>query len=151
MNTRFLFFYLLVISISSSCGVTKKGADRANTKFIRKNLNSIKDAAEFAVQATYNNSKRTFIASEVNDKVMRRKIQAIGNEVSVSFKERTYSEIPDSVVTFERMTLLGVTEVIYDFAEIPRILMDNTTNKQEYYFIKIADRVYYRRRPIPMM
>ena len=83
---------------------------------------------------------------------MRGKIASLGTEVSVVYKNGGYYEIPDSTVTFESITLLmGVTEIVYDFAYNPRSFSNNGSRNGEYYFVKVADRIYYRKRPFPMM
>ena len=120
-------------------------------KYVSNNIELVKEAAEFSVLTTYNQSKKDFLAKDIPDKKMRDKITSLGASVNVAYKEGDYSEITDSSVTFKTMTLFGVTEIIYDFAAAERTFADNTKNRQSYYFVKLADRIYYRRRQIPMM
>ncbi len=120
-------------------------------KYVSNNIELVKEAAEFSVSTTYNQSKNDFLAKDILDKKMRDKITSLGVSVNVAYKEGDYSEVPDSSVTFKTMTRFGVTEIIYDFATAQRTFADNTKNRQNYYFVKLADRIYYRRRQIPMM
>jgi hypothetical protein len=135
----------------TSCIISKKGTDKSVIKYVRKNIDVVKEAAEFSVKVTYDQTKNDFNAQDVHDEAMRKKIISLGSSVYVTYAGKSYYEIPDSNVAFKTITLFGVTEVIYDFATIPRIVYDNTNNRQQYYFIKLADRIYYRRRPIPIM
>jgi hypothetical protein len=118
---------------------------------VAKDTGLIKDASEFAVSLTFGQIKKDFNAKDVQDDVMRKKIISLGSSVYVTYKNGSGYEILDSNVTFKTFTLFGVTEIIYDFATIPRHFNDDTKNRREYYFVKLADRIYYRRRPIPMM
>jgi hypothetical protein len=147
-----LYIFTLLFSISlTSCIHSKKATDKSVTKYVSNNIELVKEAAEFSVSTTYNQSKKDFLAKDILDKKMRDKIKSLGVSVNVAYKDGDYSEIPDSSVTFKTMTLFGVTEIIYDFAKAQRTFADNTKNRQNYYFVKLADRVYYRRRQIPMM
>lgn len=151
MKKASYIFFILFITGLTSCILSKKATDKSVTKYVSNNNELVKEAAEYSVSVTYNQSKKEFLAKDVLDKEMRDKITSLGVSVYVAYKDGPYSEIPDSSVTFKTMTLFGVTEIVYDFAETERTFADNTKNRQEYYFVKLADRIYYRRRPIPMM
>ena len=141
---------VLLTTALSSCIISKKTTDNSITSYVTKNVTSVKEAAVFAVSVTYDKSTKNFWAKDVVNKSMQKKIASLGNEVIVTYSG-SYYEIPDSNVTFKSMTLFGVTEIIYDFAATPRHFNNNTENRKQYYFVKLADRIYYRRRQIPMM
>lgn len=150
--TKTLFIYFVILATGlPSCIVSKKSTDNSVIKFVNKDTGLVKEAAEFAVSVTFDQIKKDFNAKDVQDDVMRKKIISLGSSVYVTYKNGSYYEIPDSNVTFKTITLFGVTEVIYDFATMPRHFNDDTKNRRDYYFVKLADRIYYRRRQIPMM
>jgi hypothetical protein len=151
MKNCLLLFTILFVTVSSGCVISKKSTDKSVIKYVSKNTELVKAAAEFAVSVTYDQVKKDFLAKDVHDKDMRNKIVSLGSSVYVAYKSDSPYEILDSNVTFKTITLFGVTEVIYDFAATQRKFTENTKNRQEYYFVKLADRIYYRRRPIPMM
>lgn len=142
-------FFLIITS--TSCILSKRATDRSIKKSLTKNPARVKEAAEFAVSVTYGKKETSFEAKDVVDKDMREKINRLGSSVRVHYKDGDYSEIPDSNVTFVTITLFGVTEIIYDFASVARNFTDQTNDWKQYYFVKISDRIYYRRRPVPMM
>ena len=150
MKFLLLIETFLIAFTFPGCIISKKSTDKSVTKYVTKNLSVVREAAEFSVSVTYNNSKKEFLAKDVQDKTMRDKIASLGTNVSVTYAG-SYYEIPDSNVTFKSITLFGVTAVIYDFAATQRDFANNTENKKQYYFVKLADRIYYRRRQIPMM
>jgi len=61
------------------------------------------------------------------------------------------SGLIDSTVIFKQTTLKGVTEIIYDFAANERKFEDDKSNPSQFIFLNVTNRIYYRRRPIPMM
>ena len=118
-------------------------------KKVSKNIDLVKEAAEFAVSVTYSQTPKEFSAIDVQDPVMRKKIASLGTSVQVVYESG--SEIPDSNVTFKTLTLFGVTEIIYDFAARDRDFEYKNKSGRDYHFSKLGDRIYYRRRPVPMM
>lgn len=151
MKTTLYIFFIFLSTGLTSCILSKKATDKSVTKYVINQTELVKEAAKFSVSMTYNKSKKDFLAKDILDKKMREKITSLGVSVYVAYEDKNFLEIPDSSVTFKTMTLFGVTEIIFDFAVAQRTFADNTTNRKEYYFIKLADRIYYRRRPIPMM
>lgn len=144
-------YSLLIIITLTGCIISKKSTDTSFIRYISKDTIAVKDAAEFAVSVTFENVKREFNVPDVEDTRMRKKIAALGSSVYVYFKNSCNYEIADSNVTFKRITLFGVTEVIYDFATTPRLFGNNNDNSKDYYFVRLTDRIYYRRRQVPMM
>jgi hypothetical protein len=151
MRMLFYIFSILFSTGLTSCILSKKATDKSVVKYVSNNIELVKEAAEFFVSTTYNQSRKDFLAKDILDKQMREKVISLGVLVNVAYENRDYSEIPDSSVTFKTTTLFGVTEIIYDFAATQRTFADNTKNRKDYYFVKVADRIYYRRRQIPMM
>ncbi len=143
--------FLIVVTTLSSCVISKKSTDNSVIKTVSNDTGVVKEAAEFAVAVTFDKVKKDFNANDVEDAVMRKKIITLGSSVYVTYKSGSDFEIPDSNVTFKTITLFGVTEVIYDFATIPRQITNNTKNRRDYYFVRLSDRIYYRRRQVPMM
>jgi hypothetical protein len=135
----------------SGCVLSKNATDKSAITYIEKNPALIKEAAAFAILATLGDEPNEFKAEDIIDPVMRKKISSLGTVVTVFYKANSYSEIPDSNVTFKTITIFGVKEVIFDFAAAVRHFKNEESNKKEYYFIRISDRIYYRRRPVPMM
>ncbi|HEX6171095.1 MAG TPA: hypothetical protein VFZ33_15510 [Chitinophagaceae bacterium] len=142
---------IIFTTIFTGCVLGKKSTDKSKIFYASQNTALIKEAAGFAVLVTYGETEDNFLAKDVQNKEMRNKITSLGSSVEVTYNNSRTGEIPDSNVTFITITLFGVTEVIYDFALREREFSDDTKNKNEYYFVKLADRIYYRRRPIPMM
>jgi hypothetical protein len=135
----------------SSCGISKRMTDVDAIRFARKNPELVREAAVFSVSATLNKTETSFSAANISDPGMRKKIKKIGNTVDVFYGQPTYDEIKDSCVVFSIFHLSGISEIIYDFATWPRNVTIVNDNRQSYYFTKVAERIYYRRRPIPMM
>jgi hypothetical protein len=137
----------------SSCfiSLSKKSTDKITITFIKQNPELIKQAVEYSILATLGEKPNDFKADDIVDPEMRKKIKSLCNTVNVSYKITGYGEIPDSNVVFKTITLFGVTEVVYDFSATEREFRDNTSNPKDYYFIKVSDRTYYRRKPVPIM
>jgi len=132
-----------------SCVIPKEAADSLIIKKIKHDPGSIREAAGFAIGQTYSTDIRYFDANEISDENMRTKISQIGNTISVSYDDTLDEFIPDSMVTFTSLTPFGKTEIIYDFALRQRTFANNTANRNDHYFIKVSDRIYYRRSPLP--
>jgi hypothetical protein len=145
-------FYFLILTLLGGCVLSKRLTDHLIEKHVLANPGQVKSAAEFAVAVTLDSSWNEFQAEDIVDPEMRKQVLSLGRSVYVTYqaKDSPY-EIRDSNVTFITITLAGVTEIIYDFAAAERNFPENKKNRQEYYFIKLADRIYYRRRVIPMM
>jgi hypothetical protein len=150
MKTTLYIFFIFLSTGLTSCILSKKAIDKSVTKYVINHTVPVNVAAKFSVSITYNKSKKDFLAIDILDKKMR-KNTSLGVSVYVDYENKYFTEIPDSSVTFKTMGLFGVSEIIYDFVVAQRTFADNTENSKEYCFIKLGDRIYYRRRPIPMM
>lgn len=150
MKIKLLVVAILIGCSFPGCILSKHATDKAMRKHVANNPSIVKEAAEFAVSITLNKSQTEFFSEDVQNKKMREKIASLGSYVTVTYSGNDY-EIPDSNVTFKTITLFGVAEIVYDFAAKARVFADQTENKKQYYFVKLAERIYYRRRPVPMM
>lgn len=143
-------FPLLVASfLLESCVIPKEAADSLIIKKIKHDPGSIREAAGFAIGQTYATDIRYFDASEIADENMRNKISQIGNKITISYDDTLDEIIPDSIVSFSSLTPFGTTEIIYDFALRQRIFPNDIDNRNDHYFVKVTDRIYYRRNLLP--
>lgn len=155
MDKRFLILFCLAVSLSA-CYTSKKSFDNSVINHLIENQQTIKELAEFSIAFTLHKSKKTFKTDTLADKAIKRKFlsNGFGGLVTVVYKNSSPNNlfgIIDSTVTFKQTSLRGVTEIIYDFAATERKWADDKTNPDQYLFIAATNRVYYRRRPIPMM
>lgn len=119
-------------------------------KYITKNTGLVREAAMFFIDVDNNKIKSTPGSKKEFDKWMK-KVRCLGSSVEVAYGTNGNREIYPFTVIFKETTLFGITEVIYDFASDTRHFPEVTDNPQAYYFIKVSDRIYYKRRQIPMM
>jgi hypothetical protein len=140
-----LFPVLVAFFLLEGCVIPKEAADSLIIKKIRHDPESIREAAGFAIGQTYATDVRFFDASEIADENMRNKISRIGNKITISYDDTLDEIMPDSIVSFSSLTPFGKTEIIYDFALRQRMFPNHTDDRQDHYFIKVTDRIYYRR------
>jgi hypothetical protein len=137
----------------TSCVVLKTTRDRKDIRFVKDNEHLYHEKALAAVTYAYNTGIHNIRTDTLNDKSLRKKLQGLGS-ITVTFaqgSDRT-DEPVDSIVTFLAPTLLlGWREVVYDFSARQRTFPDDRSTRSSYIFVKVADRIYYRRRPFPMM
>ena len=151
MKHKSLYILLLLLTALQGCYLLKKSRDRHITQFALSNREEIKEAAAIAVAIAFEQRKNSFFISQVIDTSVKRKLRSFGNMITVCFNDGPCYEIQDSCVTFTTITLVGATDIIYDFAARDRKFEDKKDNRHDYYFIRVADRLYYRRRTVPMM
>jgi hypothetical protein len=136
----------------TGCTTIRKSKNRSAINFIKKNETLIKDCVAFSISATLDSKTTSFTPDDITDKKVRKQIASLGAKIYVIYNGRDNYEIPDSTVTFHNTSIaMGVTEIVYDFANTPRSFPDNGSNKGDYYFVKVTDRIYYRKRAFPMM
>ncbi|MBO9636121.1 MAG: hypothetical protein J7578_23660 [Chitinophagaceae bacterium] len=146
-----ILFLLPLSFLHSGCLILSKNqTDKSKIKFITKNPDLVRDAALFFIDVDNNKVKSSPESKKEFDKWMK-KIKGLGSTVVVAYGADGDREVNPFTVIFKETTLFGVTEVIYDFASDTRRFPDVTGNPQAYYFIKVTDRIYYKRRQIPMM
>jgi hypothetical protein len=144
-------FLACIVILFHSCSISRKSMDSSMIKSIQRRSDLIKEMAHFAVEHTYLSDFKHFHVSQVSDRRTRKLLSSIANDVRVSYNERMDATIPDSIVSFSNLTLAGKTEIIYDFAARERSFPNDTSSRGNHYFIKVTDRIYYRRSLFPMM
>lgn len=152
IRIKLLFAFFAFSIYSNSCSIIRKSKNKSSINFARERIELIKECATFAISETIEKKINHFTVENIEDKIIRRKVASLGNNISVIYRGRGYYEIPDSTVTFESTSIMmGVTEIVYDFAYNQRSFSSSGSRNGEYYFVKVADRIYYRKRPFPMM
>lgn len=144
-----LFILLPLLVFLPGCFVSKMDSDESHVTFARKNAGMIKEMAEYAVLFCETNKLHSFAAGQVANKAVRKKISRLGNEITVFYNG--YEVTTDSVVTFKYITLLhGVQEYAYDFSLVPKNIGDQR-QPGETLRRQVTERIYYIRRPFPIM
>ena len=152
IRLEILFPLFVFASYCTSCSLIRTSKNKSSIKFAQKKADLIKECATFAISVTLDSKTTSFTLENIKDKKIKRKIASLGNAISVAYFNGGNYEITDSIVTFKTTSLLmGVTEFIYDFASNPRNFSNSGSRISEYYFVKVADRIYYRKCPFPMM
>lgn len=139
-----------VLLQAAGCFPSKETLDNRHTAYIKKNEALVKEMAEFAILFCRENNINSFSAAEINDRTMRKKMTNLGASIQVYYKNGG-EDFYDSTVTFKTINFSGVVEYVYDFAATPRNFSSDTKNGGGEYTGQINERVYYRRRPFPMM
>jgi len=152
-----IFRPLLVLTLlSSSCSTSKEAFDNSVVEYGIKKQKIIQELAEFAITYTLDKSQKTFSTDTLSNKGIKRKFNSngFGGLITVNYNSTDYNKISgpiDSTVIFKQTTLKGVTEIIFDFAAKQKKFKDDKTNSNQYVFLNVTNRIYYRRRPISMM
>ena len=153
---RFLTSLIFLALFASSCLTSKGALDQGIIVHSNKKQTVIRELAEFAVAYTIGKSRKKFNTDTLSDRAMKRKFtrNGYGGLITVTYSDTDNDKVSgliDSTVIFEQMTLKGITEIIYDFAATEREFKEDRTNPQQFVFLYVANRIYYRRRPVPMM
>jgi hypothetical protein len=136
-----------------SCTVLKTMRDHKDIRYVRDNEHLYHEKAVAAVTYAYNTGIHDIRTDTLQDKKLRKKLQGLGS-ITVTFgqKGNEPDEPADSIVTFLTPTLLlGWREVVYDFSARQRTYPTDRSNIASYIFVNVGNRIYYRRRPFPMM
>lgn len=142
----------MIAILSSSCGLIRKTKNASTIRFADKNVGLIEECAKVAIAISLEQNLNSFSVKDLSYRKDRRRIESLGSEVRIVFEGGGNDEIKDSTVTFRTVTvLMGVTEIVYDFAFTPRTFENRGRRTGDYYFVKVRDRIYYRKRPFPMM
>ena len=141
---------LLLATCLCSCIFGRK--DSSVIKYTAKNADHIKSLATFAISYARDKKIDRFRTDTLEDKLMRKEFNHYGQGgfVSVTYNGDNFTNkgLPDSCVIFEQVNFFGgIREIIYDFG----VVQAKNPNSPGDLFVKVADRIYYRRRPIPMM
>jgi len=153
---KILTLIVWILLFTSSCSTSKEAYDKSVIQYSIKKADVIRELAEFSVAYSIDRNERTFRTDTLADKTIRNKFNrnGLGGLVTITFSNDDYNIISgliDSTVIFKETTLRSITEIIYDFAANKRNLSDNKTNPQQSVLLNVTDRIYYRRRPFPIM
>jgi hypothetical protein len=141
---------LLCTILFTSCFVSKTKTNERCSAFAKKNADMIREMAEYAVMFCRVNNKIRFTASQIDNRKIRRKMERLGDEVTVFYC--CAGNMTDSTVSFESSSIFhGITTYVYDFATWPRNAPDETGSYQNNVTIRVTPRIYFQRRPFPMM
>lgn len=151
MKQRLLLFYLFILLIPGSCTVSRESLDRKRVSYLGRNTGLVREAVEHVLSASLQQKENNFTADRFTDKEMRRKIESLGWQVTVFYRNTLNAAGSDSLVVFKSITPLGTTEVIYDFAAAQRSFPEKKERPKEFYFVKVTDRIYYVRRATGLM
>ena len=138
-----------------ACFGSRESADSSYVKSGLKNEATITELATMAVAYTLETNIHQFRTDTLSDKEIRKKFRksGYGDLVTVTFAKNNYRTLYDNIdstVIFERVSFKGAIEIIYDFAAVKKNLSDDTASN-DYILKRITDRIYYRRRPFPLM
>ncbi|HTE12221.1 MAG TPA: hypothetical protein VK645_14660 [Chitinophagaceae bacterium] len=130
--------------------------DKSTIDYNTKKAGIIKELAMFSVAYAIDKKQKTFRTDTLRDRKMRKKFNrnGYGGIVIITFANKDHNKIsglPDSTVIFKQISLRGVEEIIYDFAVGKKRYEDDTTNLKGFVFKNVTERIYYRRRPLPLM
>jgi hypothetical protein len=131
------YLTLSCILLTTSCVALKERDDRQTAKYVKRHIEKYYHRSDSLVAAAQNSN-----------------LSLDKNRVQVVFKSASFyrDEPNDSVVIYKDMTLLGITEVIYDFSVLPlEYPQDSSYKGDQKAFIQIAPRLYLKRRPVPLM
>jgi len=155
-NCKLLLFLFFLTLFSFSCSTSKETFDNSIVNYGIKKQKIIQELAEYAIAYTIDKPQKLFSTDTLSNKDIKKKFNrnGYGGLVTVTYKNIDNNKIfglIDSTVIFKQTTLKGVTEIIYDFGAKERQFEDDKTNSDRYVFLTVTNRIYYRRRPIPMM
>jgi hypothetical protein len=131
--------------------MSRRGMDREKTGYLRENPEMVREVVGHVLSASVQQKENNFTADQFTDKEMRKKIESLGRQVNIFYRNTLNSVGADSIVIFKSITPLGTTEVIYDFAAEERNFPENKKKPKEFYFVKVAERIYYLRRRVSLM
>lgn len=147
--------FLLLAMLASACFTSRESIDNSQVKYGIKNEATIKELATLAVTYALETNKHWFHTDTLPDLATRKKFKqsGYGGDVTVTFSNNNYRTLYgdiDSTVIFKNITLRGVLEIIYDFSAVKKNFTDDTSSS-DYVLRRLTDRIYYRRRPFPLM
>lgn len=146
-----LRFILPVLLLSLTGCVTSRLKYIDNqVQFAKQNQVLIKEMAEYAVMFCLENNVSEFKSEIIADRIIRNKIAHLGSTIYVTYSNECCHY--DSSVTFHTVSIgQGTQEFIYDFATNPRNMGSEKSITKESAFIQTSERVYYKKRPFPMI
>jgi hypothetical protein len=141
------------IGMLAGCKSSQNPASVPETRYLRENADEIESMVKYCLLFSMDNNVTYFDIDSLANNSTKKKLSSYGTSVQIIYDdEYTSSTDFDSTVIFKRITLLhGVREVIFDFAAKTKDREVYFTRRRDPYLIKVTDRIYYRRRPFPMM
>jgi hypothetical protein len=119
-------------------------------KFAKEHPVLIKEMAEYAVMFCIENKVSEFNTLTIADNKIRKKMARLGETIYVTYSNSCC--FSDSSVTFHEVSIgQGVREFIYDFKTKPRNDGSEPYISKESATIRVSERIYYRKRPFPVM
>jgi hypothetical protein len=131
--------------------MSRSGMDRDKTGYLRQNPELVREVVGYVLSVSLQQKENNFTADQFTDREMRKKIESLGWQVNVFYRNTLNSVASDSIVTFKSITPLGTKEVIYDFAAVERNFPEKKERPKEFYLVKVAERIYYVRREVALM
>jgi hypothetical protein len=156
MMKGLLRYSCLLVALTAmlvSCISSKKAATVPETRYLLENAGEIEALVKYCLLFGIDNRVTYFEIDSLANNSTKRKLSSYGSSVQITYDDKyTSSTDFDSTVIFKRITLLhGVREVIFDFAEQTKEREVYFTSRRDPYLIRVTDRIYYRKRPFPMM
>ncbi len=150
--------YVLVLACTlSSCYTLKFRKDKQDIKWIAKHQALIRALSDSAIILAGLQGKQIDFDT-LPDGKLKKDFSRVGYSVRVEYaswfgvKDSVAMQPVDSIVTFEQTgVLLGDRQLILDFSKQERTFPDNFSDIGNYLFIQVAPKIYYYRRPVPMM
>jgi hypothetical protein len=141
------------IGILTGCKSSQNPASVPETRYLRENADEIESMVKYCLLFGMENNITFFEIDSLANNSTKKKLSWYGTSVQIKYDdEYTSSTDFDSTVIFTRTTLLrGVREVIFDFSARTKDRDVYFTRRRDPYLIKVTDRIYYRRRPFPIM
>jgi hypothetical protein len=147
---QILSFSILCLLLHG-CVMSRSSMDRDRTDHLRRNPELVREAVGHVLSVSLTEKENSFTADQFTDREMRKKIESLGRQVTVYYRNTFNPAGADSIVIFKSITPLGTTEVIYDFASVERNFPEKKEKPKEFYFVKVAERTYYVRREVSLM
>lgn len=146
---------LFLALMTPACLSSRESMDNSYVKSGIKNEATITGLATLAVGYSLETNIHRFRTDTLPDPETRKKFKksGYGGLVTVTFANNNYRPLYDNIdstVIFESITFRGVIEIIFDFAAVKKNLSDDTA-ANDCVLKRITDRIYYRRRPFPLM
>lgn len=138
-----------MLALLGSCSPSRYAKkDAAHVKYAKEHAALVEEMVKYVLIFGKEHQTREFNVEVVADRSVRRKLYSLGARVDITyFSPGVY----DSTVTFKTINFSGVYEYMFDFATRPRRYGDKGQPGNSSVMIQVTDRIYYSRRPFPMM
>lgn len=145
------FLFILLTICFNSCKIFNPDAsDRKMERYVNRKAAFVQQASNYFISLDTTTLKANTPALKEHNKMLR-KLRRIGNQVKVTYTDHTLDEEPDSTVIFQNWSFWRISEVMYDFSSKERDLINCSWGKGGDRFVKAGNRIYLRRRSVPLM